>query len=203
MQSKYCLWFSYIAIFGASPASILITQRGRTLKMKTTVLRFLSQWRNSGRVLLATCWLFGTLLGFSSALLAKNALASLMRGFIFGSVSIVGVLAVSVLPIILSAFAVYLSETWLLYGLGFIKAFCFCFCATGLCLLMGAGSWLMQLLLLFSDCLTIPALYFYHYCILSRPLNRARLSFVCLLVCCCVGMVDYCIIAPFVQRVLL
>lgn len=173
------------------------------MKMKTTVLLYLSQWRISGRVLLCFCWILGVLLGFSSALMAKDILFSMMPGFVFGSVSIVGILAVSVVPLLLSAIVVYLSEYWMIYFLCLTKAFCFSFCATGISLSFGCAAWLITSLLMFSDLLTIPILFLYS-CLSVQSFTGKRLVLFgcCFAACCCIGIVDYCFIVPFLNTVL-
>lgn len=202
MQSKYCLCVFCHRCFDRIYILRCLNYDGGLYMEKTTVLQIFSQRRRAGSFLLAVCWLFGVLLGFCAAIFAGNSLSSLMRGSTVGSVSIVRMLVLSSLPFLLSALAVYLSQPWLIFALSFLKAFCFSFCAVGIHLAFGSSGWLVQLLLLFTDCFTIPVLYLYCSKLIQYGVNKADTCFLrCLIYACCVGIVDYCWIAPFLRTV--
>lgn len=80
-------------------------------------------WRKYCFLFLAFCWIAGLLSGASACLAAGDSLNSLMRGAAARPVSIVSLLGVTMFPFLLSAFAVYISEPWLLLIVSFGDAF--------------------------------------------------------------------------------
>ena len=123
---------------------------------KTTIL-----WRRTASRFLAISWFLGIALGCLAAETARSVLVDLIRRCVGAEQSIIGVLTVTALPFLLSAFAVSFSKPWLLLFISTCKAFSFSFCAWGICLAFGQSGWLVLFLLLFSDVLLVPLLYFY------------------------------------------
>ena len=103
-------------------------------------------------VLLALSWCVGILLGMYFACSADAVSISQMRTVSNPGVSIVALLSVLLLPYLFTAFAVYLSQLWLLVPLAFLKAISFSYVGTFLFRASGAGGWLLRDLYLFSDC---------------------------------------------------
>ena len=81
---------------------------------------------------LALSYFAGLLFGVFVFRFAGDRLDSLMRGAFSGAVSIVGLLGVTVVPFLFSAFAVSLSKPALLFPVSFINAFLFCFVSLGM-----------------------------------------------------------------------
>ena len=80
-------------------------------------------WRKYSFLFLAFCWIAGLLSGASVYLAAGDSLNSLMRSAVMRPVSIVSLLCVTMFPFLISAFAVYISEPWLLLIVSFGDAF--------------------------------------------------------------------------------
>ena len=157
-----------------------------------------SLWCKFSPWLLALSWFSGMLLGTCAALAASEFLVPMMRQSVTRSVSIPGLLAASTIPFLFSAFAVSLSEPWLLLIISTLKAFGFSFCACGVSLAFGQSSWLVRFLFLFSDHCLIPLMFLYwlrH--IQGQATARLWESAVCIGVAVLVGCMDYCLVAPF------
>lgn len=90
---------------------------------------------------------------------AGSSLASLMRSTPQDAVSIAGLLCLTFFPFLISAFAVSLSRS-ALFLVCFGKAFLFAFAALGVSQAFGCAGWLLLRLILFSDCMLLPLLYF-------------------------------------------
>lgn len=157
-----------------------------------------SIWRKTSPWLLALSWFLGMLLGVPAALAASEFLVPMMHESVQCSVSITGLLASTLLPFLLSAYAVSLSEPWLLLIISALKAFGFSYCACGVSLAFGQSSWLVRFLFLFSDHCLIPVLYLYW---LRHIHGQTKTSVwelpACIGAALLVGSIDYCLIAPF------
>lgn len=118
-------------------------------------------WRKGCRCFLAFSWLSGMLCGFLFFISAKGTALLWMRGAPYSSVSIVRYFCVALIPVLLSVFAVFLSaKLWLLL-ICFIEAFLFFFVSIGFRLAFGSSGWLIQTLLMFGQCISLPVLYWY------------------------------------------
>lgn len=159
--------------------------------------------RKIGKTLLACCWSLGIACGIIGYVSAESTLLSLMRNSIYGTMSIVGLLCISILPFLLSAFAVSISSPSLLYLLCFCKAFLFVFISFGILQSYTDAGWLVRCLLLFSDNVGMPLLY----CFWLRHLpgcpkaslaeNALFLAFFLVW-----GCVDFRIISPFLAHLI-
>lgn len=166
--------------------------------MRLTRTEVMSFWRKTSPWLLALSWLVGMLLGISAALAASEFLVPMMRESVKCSVSITGLLAATLLPFLLSAYAVSLSEPWLLLIISALKAFGFGYCASGVSLAFGQSSWLVRFLFLFSDHCLIPVLYLYWLRHIRGQTKAAVWELpACVGFALLVGSIDYCLIAPF------
>ena len=154
------------------------------------------------RTLLALFWAAGLLLGAIFSLSADTLLLPTMRTALFGSMSISGLLASLLLPLLFTAFAVYISQPILILLIAFLKAFLFSFTAMGLLMTFGASAWLIRILLMFSETLTLPLLWWLWMYLLSEncmvrygtiPVGLAIVLF---------GCVDYTFIGPFLAALL-
>ena len=112
-------------------------------------------------VCLSVGWIFGLLSGWYAAIKMQPSLVS-------SAVELVGyfrmpffkVLSVC-LPFLFSAIAVYCSVPGLILLISVLKAIFFAFCCCYLEYFFGSCSWLLRLLLLFSDICSIPVVFFY------------------------------------------
>lgn len=164
---------------------------------------FKSFWRKFSPWLLASSWFLGIVLGIPAALAASNFLVPMMRQSVQCPVSILDLLAVTVVPFLLSAFMVSLSEPWILLIISTFKAFNFSFCACGISLAFGQCSWLVQFLFLFSDYLLVPLLYL--YCvrhIQGQAVRRVWESYCYIGASLLIGGIDCFIVAPFLASLI-
>lgn len=127
-----------------------------------------------------------------------------MRAAANGRVSITGLLSAFLLPLLFSAFAVYISQPWLLVPVAFGKAFSFSYLAFGVTLAFGSAGWLVRSLLMFSDCLTLPLLWWFWLCCIRASDRDALRSF---LVTCTaalmIGCLDYGAVSPLLRNLIL
>ena len=112
------------------------------------------------RSALAFCWLLGLICGVALFLYAGTPVLPLMRGILSGSVSIVSLCVIGLIPFLFSAYAVYLSKLWLLLAICFCKACLLSFISIGITFAFGSAGWLMRALLLFSCNILCVLLYF-------------------------------------------
>lgn len=161
----------------------------------------LRSFRRDARVMLASAWVAGLILGAVFSLFAGDT--AWMRGVPFGSVSIVGVLASAVLPLFFSAFAVYVSAPYLLLPVVFCKAFLFSWCGVGIASVFGDAGWLICGLLLFTDISMLPVLWlFWLRCCrfaADRPMYDLIVPVAAALL---VGSMNYSVISPFLAGIL-
>lgn len=117
--------------------------------------------RKSDRMLLALSWVFG--LGFGGFVFryAGSDLVSQMPLAAKCQPSIFGLLTVTYLPFLFSAFAVMISTPKLLHMICFCKAFLFGYASCGVFAAFGEGSWLVRWMLLFTDIWGAALLYFF------------------------------------------
>ena len=148
--------------------------------------------------ILAVFWSLGILCGIWTQFYADFYSASLMRSTLSGSVSIVSLLCVTVLPFLISAFAVFLSCHWMLHPIAFCRGFLLSFVSLGITASFGSAGWLFRLLLCFSEFVSTPFLYWFWLRCFRGPgdsfvLTCALMASFCLLT----GSIDYCLITPF------
>ena len=151
-----------------------------------------------GRIFLLLVWLSGLLFGVCVASGTGSFASSLMRGIFSDTVSIVSLFSVSIVPFLLSAFAVYMGFSQLLYLICFIKAFCFGFVSCLVHMSFGYAGWLAQLLLMFSDLFSVPLLFLFWMrhisCDCVFLFSKFILTFALLAL---IGSIDYCFVLPF------
>lgn len=149
--------------------------------------------------ILALFWISGLIAGAAAYFFAGHFLSSLMHGILSGSVSIVSLLCVTVLPFLFSAFAVYICEPRLLYPICFGKAFLFSVVSMAVWISFGSAGWLVRWLLMFSDLVSLPLLYLFWLRHISGQRSFSGLEILLVAsACMLIGSVDYCCISPFV-----
>ena len=152
----------------------------------------------TSRVLLAIFWITGLLLGTLTSLLADDLLFSTMRMALCGGMSILGLLVALLLPLLITAFAVYISQPLLFLPLSFLKAFLFSFVGAGLLTAFGSSAWLLRILLMFADSLTLPLLWWVWLRVLSDEYSSPmRSTLVAAAFVALIGCFDYVYVAPF------
>lgn len=159
--------------------------------------------RKGCRFLLAFCWIAGLIGGIGLCHRAGPSLVSWMRGVWDRPVSIGRLFAITELPFLLSALAVYASHPRLLYGLAFARGLTLSFVAVAVQLSWGQAGWLARWLLCFGSFCSAPVLYGYWL----RHIGRRRaFSFweAALLVSFAgaIGSIHFFIIAPLLARLI-
>lgn len=150
------------------------------------------------RTVLALLWIVGLLLGAVVSLSADTLLSSTMRSALHSGMSIFGLLAALLLPFLITALAVFISQPSLLLPVAFLKAFLFSFTGTGLLTAFGTSAWLLRCLLMFSDTLVLPLLWWLWLRLLSDDRNTALYS--CLFAVAgtvLIGCFDFALVSPF------
>ena len=154
--------------------------------------------RRRTAALLAFFWCFGLVTGAAFAASAHISSFPLMRTALMSCVSISGAVAVLLLPLLFSAFAVYISKIRLLIPIAFLKAFFFSYLGTAVMRSFPSSGWMLRFLLLFSDCLAAPLLILLwlrlsrsspRTCAVSIPAAAIALSLI--------GCLDFYIVSPF------
>lgn len=152
-----------------------------------------SYCRSSG-LMLSVCWAAGTVCGIFFFLYAGTPLVSLMRRTLVGSVSIVSLFGIGLIPFLFTAYAVFVSKLQLVYGICFLKAFLFSFVSIGISVAFASAGWLARSLLLFSGGIWCSLLFFLWSRLLSgQRVCWAAVLFIGLLIG---GIMGY-IISPF------
>jgi hypothetical protein len=138
--------------------------------------------------------------GIAAVSCAGTQVSSLMREAFIRPVSIVSLAITVFLPLLISAFAVFTSRLWVLYPLAFYKAFVFSFSAYGALIAFGSAGWLIRFLLLFSDFLLLPVLYFFWHRQISGSGKKFKSDFtVCSLIAAAVCGLDLTVISQFLS----
>lgn len=159
-----------------------------------------SALRHSSRIciwILAFVWISGLICGVMYA--AYDAtIISLMRMVCFNCVSIVGLATILILPLLISAVAVYFSKPAVIYLLSAFKAFSSGYCIYGTLAVYGSAGWLIRLLLLFSDtCITVVLMWFWIRHISGSKRALTADTAVCTVLAGLIGIIDYTVVSPF------
>lgn len=155
------------------------------------------------RTALASLWIIGLLFGAVIALSADTFLVPTMLSALQGSLSIFGLLIALLLPLLITALAVYISQPILLFPLAFLKAFLFAFSAVGVFASVGESAWLIKGLLMFSDTLALPFLWWLWLQVVdSEDGTVLRCMVPAAVFVVLIGCFDYAFVAPFMARLI-
>ncbi len=159
---------------------------------------FFDPRRKFAPLLLACAWTFGLLAGAVLFYTAGPLPLSTTPSPPFGQVSVIGLLCVTWLPFLFSAFAVYLSHPGWILSIAFLKGASFSFVSARLLAQFGSAGWLFRMLLMFSDLAMLPLLFIFWLRYLPGD-RKIRLSTIAvfLLWSTLIGSLDYCLISPF------
>ena len=152
--------------------------------------------RKSGRILLAFGWLLGLFLGARMYIHADSSVITLMRSAVSCTVSIVGLVGVTILPFLISAFAVFIGCPRLLALTACGKGMLFSFASLCAMAAFGNAGWLVYPLLCFSEICMAPVLYLYWLRNISGGRGDLRELIPYLTAGAVIGCVDYCVISP-------
>ena len=147
---------------------------------------------------LAVLWTFGALAGSYISLSADKLLASTMHSALESGLSITGLLTMLFFPLLFTAFAVFIPRLGLLYPVVFLKAFLFSYTGAGLLFSLNSSGWLLWFLLMFSEMLILPVLWFLWLQIASGRFRLALYSALpAVFIAFLTGFLDYSLVAPF------
>ena len=157
----------------------------------------------TARTKLAVLWLLGLLSGSLVSLSAGTLLAPTMRSAVSGGMSIFGLLAALLLPLLFTAMAVFISQPALLFPVVFLKGFLFSFTGSGVLAAFGTSGWLIRVLLMFSDLLVLPLLWWVWIQVFSGERNTVlRCNALAFVIAVVIGCFDYTLVAPFLAGLL-
>lgn len=162
---------------------------------------FLASFRNKFALHLALAWLTGLLFGAYVACSSDSSLFLLMRSAPQCSVSISSLLSAMLLPLLLTALAVYISKIQYLIPIAFGKAFLFAYISVAAFGCRSTGGWLYWLLLLFGDIFSAPVLLRLWMQIPVAKHKGALFLSSCATVLT-IGFLDFQYISPFLARIL-
>ncbi len=149
-------------------------------------------------IILSFLWVLGFVCGLYFISSSCDIFHPLLKEITFIRPSIVGLLSVVYIPVFISFIAICISSHWIVFLFVFIKSFAFCCCICGVAETYGYSSWLIRLLLLFSDsAVTVGMLLFW-----CRALNFKRsraLRELCILtiVFTAIGIIDFFLVSPY------
>ena len=163
----------------------------------------LSAWRCKKRLFAVACaWFTGLVFGALVSMSASGMTVSAIRTASLSPVSVFGLLSAILLPLLSSAFAVYFSAPNLLFPLAFLKAFLVAWLGWGVLVSFGSAGWLIRMLLMFSEILSLPLLWWYWQRILSGNPGRGFCTLICTGFALGIGLLDYFVVSPFLVNLL-
>ena len=164
--------------------------------------RNLQSGRSFTAIILAFLFLAGLLCGAVTATFADTSYFLMMRRAATYPVSIVVLLPAIFLPLLFSAFAVYISQLWLLIPVVLSKAFTFGFLSCGIRASNPHSGWLIQFLFMFSDWFVLPILCWY-WVRSCRTKRFERSPFIAAVVIISgITILDFLFISPFLAHLL-
>lgn len=161
-----------------------------------------SLWRRKDEPLfLAFGWFIGIVFGVSLSRYGSDISASLMRMVIRSPASIVSLTSVALFPFLISAFAVFISQHWLLPLIAAFKGICFSFVLSVAMQAYASASWLIYPLVAFSQVTTVPLLWIFwlRYCARDKSLSRTTLAY--FLAVIGIVCIDVWVISPFLAKI--
>lgn len=161
---------------------------------------FSTFWRKFATTLLAVFVVSGFTLGVYAASMADTRLLDIMRTAACRPVSIVGLLAVAILPFFLSFLIVYSGHPVFLLPICFGKAFSWSYCSYLTVCAYGSAGWLIHFFLMFTDSALLSVLFWFslRYITGKRP-AILRDAAVCLVLAVTVAFVDLGYISPYLM----
>ena len=142
--------------------------------MKRSLCLCLNDHQRKCTVIALVCsWLSGLCFGF---LAAKNvAIDFCTLCAALQKEAAVSIFAVMLFPFVVSILLVYMRQSWLLTVIAFFKSFSFVYVSRILMRDFGSSGWLIQFLIMFSDCASLPLLWWL-WCRLLDSKREALLS---------------------------
>ena len=147
-------------------------------------------------------FLLGHLLGIWISGAASDSILSAMHTVVSSRVSIIGLLSALTLPVLFSAFAVYLAQPVLLFPIAFWKAFLFSYTASAQAAAWGSAGWLIVPLVMWGSFCSMPVLYWYWLRHIDTERFRWQTFCAALAALTGIGIIDWYLIEPFLARII-
>ena len=136
-------------------------------------LRFANYLRKYAVLILACSWSVGLILGIQ---VAKGVPGDFLSwNCTVQNVSLPGALIVALFPIVVSVLLMYMGQFWLIPVVAFLKSFSFAYVSWILMREFGSACWLIQFLVMFSDCISLPLLWWF-WCHMMKSAQNAPIS---------------------------
>ena len=146
--------------------------------------------------LLACSWTFGLVFGICSVTVGSFSPA--FQQAVDVTPSFFSIISVLLLPLVISLLALYAGWRWVIFPLAFLKALAFAYVGWSVVITFGSAGWLIRLLLMFSDCASVPLLWWFWNKALTSELDAlVSASIAAVLTILGIGIVDYGVISPF------
>ena len=147
---------------------------------------------------LACSWIIGLVSGLWAVRYVDFDLFGLEN--FFHSYTPLSVFSVALLPVLISVLVVFTEQFWLLLPISFLKAFSFAYVGSLVGSGYGSAGWLVQMLLMFSDCISLPFIWWF-WCRILKSTEQITFSSILpiALVAVSIGALDFKVISPFLS----
>ena len=140
---------------------------------------------------------------FGAWYITRYSISSKVLLLEFPQMSIVTGVMISALPFIVFYICFRYRADHLIFPLAFIRMFLFMYCFGAITIAYADAGWLVRLLILFSDCITVPLLIWYTITkLIHTHRKRDRHFKTCLVVIIVVRCIDCYVISPFAWKLL-
>ena len=172
--------------------------------MYTKAIRFLSFFlQKKLRVIFAIVLVSGIFLGAKLAYATSTTVNDLARTVGNGTLTFGGMIAVLLVPLMLSLFVFRLRIPLLILPIAFLKSAAFAFSCCCVMLSYGDSGWLIRFFLLFSDSAMYVVLCWYWLSHLDGNHHRIKQNtIICFLLATVIGIVDYIYVSPFLAMLI-
>ena len=156
---------------------------------------------NAPSIFLALFWILGFLFGAYAANYLPEDYVSMIQASAGKQAAFWGLFLTGCLPFLAAYFCVCFSKNYLLYPVGFLKAFFFSLCS--MCIYRGFGSagWLVNGLFQWADRLLLPVLYWYCLRHLTGTSSK-RDAFLCLAFYVSFLYLEYRFVSPYLAMLI-
>lgn len=152
---------------------------------------------------LAFVFLLGLILGGFCALRADASNGILVREALSIQASVIPLLFVLLLPFLLSVIVFYANQPRLLIPIVFGKGFVFAYVSICVRNVYPDSGWLLQFLLMFTDCVNLPILWWYWLQGLDAgSTGRTRPAVTAVTILSAVGLLDVFYVSPFLVNLI-
>lgn len=112
----------------------------------------------------------------------------------------VSMISISLFPVLVSFLVVFAERSWMLLVISFLKAFGFVYTSCLLTRGFGSAGWLIRLLVMFSDCISLPFLWWF-WCQLLKGRQKISIPvvFSVFAAATAIGILDIQVISPFLS----